>query len=82
MRTITVEVKNNNGLKLLRDLELKHIIRIVNDPLDSYSLPGDTASIDEFKQWIADAENMPALTLQEAKTKWEQKKKQLEKLTR
>ncbi len=82
MKTVTVEVKNDNGLKLLHDLELNNIIRIVEEPAAAYSLPGDAIRIEEFRKWVIDAENMPTVSLKEAKTKWEQKKKRLKKITR
>ena len=31
MRTITVELRNNNALKLLKDLELANIIRVLDE---------------------------------------------------
>ncbi len=82
MRTLTVEVKNNNALRLLHDLELNKVIRIVNEPeTSSYALPGDPVSINDFKKWIDAAEHSPIISLSDAKNKWEQKKKQLQKLT-
>ena len=82
MRTLTVEVKNNNALRLLHDLELNKVIRIVNEPeTSSYALPGDSISINDFKKWIDDAEHSPVISLSDAKNKWEQKKKQLQKFT-
>ena len=32
MQTITIELTGNNSLKALKDLEHKHLIRILNEP--------------------------------------------------
>jgi len=50
------------------------------DTYISYALPNNAASLDEFRKWILDAENMPSVSLSEAKIKWEQKMKTLKKL--
>lgn len=31
MKTVTVELRNNNALRLLKDLELANIIRLINE---------------------------------------------------
>jgi len=83
MRTVIVNIPNDNAFKLLKDLELNKVLSIAKDPaVDSFALPGDPVSILDFKKWIKDAENMTAVSLSDAKTKWEQKRKQLEKLIR
>ncbi|MCX6230754.1 MAG: hypothetical protein NTZ33_04350 [Bacteroidetes bacterium] len=83
MRTITIEVKNNNALKLLQDLELNKVLRIVkDDAIDSYALQGEEMSIINFKKWVNNAENDTFTSLTEAKSKWELKKKQLQNLTK
>ena len=83
MRTVIVNIPNDNAFKLLKDLELNKILTIAKESsVDSLALPGDSVSILDFKKWIKDAENMTAVSLSDAKTKWEQKRKQLEKLIR
>jgi len=81
MKTLTVEVKNENALRLMQDLELNKVIRIIKKPeIDYFSLSGDSLNIQDFKKWIKDAEQADFISLTEAKSKWEQKKKQIEKL--
>ena len=58
MQTITIELTGNNSLKALQDLEHKHLIRILKDPdLNSYSLPGEPISNEDFRKWVEYAEN-------------------------
>lgn len=81
MRTITITLPNDNAYKLIKDLELNNVLYIVKvDENDSFALPGDLISINNFKDWIESAENAPVVTLQNAKTKWHQRKQQLKSL--
>jgi hypothetical protein len=81
MKLITIEVKNSNAMKLLHDLELNNMLRIVEEPqMDSPALSGKEMSIQNFRRWIKNAENEDVITLTEAKEKWQQKRKQLQKL--
>ena len=81
MQTLTLEIKNTSALKTLQNLEEKHFIRIVDDAyLDSSSLPGTPLSLKAFKNWISDSENAPRVDLKEAKSKWANKRKQLQRL--
>lgn len=83
MQTVTVEISNKNALKALESLEEKHFIRILDkSDIDSPSLPGKPLGISEFKTWIQQAENMPSISLKEAKAKWANKRKLLQKLTK
>ncbi len=51
MQTLIIELKGNNALKALQDLEQKDLIRIVNEPdLNLYSLTGNPVSDDDFKR--------------------------------
>jgi hypothetical protein len=80
---ITIQVNDTVALKSLRSLEQKrHISIIENAIIDSPSLPGAPISLKAFKAWIAEAENAPTISLQEAKRKWAEKRKRLLKLTR
>ena len=83
MQTVTIELTNNNALKLLKDLENKNLIRIVKEPdLNSYALPGEPISEEDYKNWLGYAENNPTISLTEAKQKWEVQKSKLQKLIR
>jgi hypothetical protein len=83
MHTITLQINNNNALKTLQTLESKHFISIIdNSELDSPSLPGAALSINEFKNWIQNAEQSTTVSLNQAKEKWASKRKQLQKLTK
>jgi len=49
---------------------------IVNEVIPtSPAIPGDPLSVDEFRKWIKRAEEMPTVTLEEAKSRWSKKKK-------
>ncbi len=41
-------------------------------------MPGEAVSLEEFKNWIKDAENSQVVSLKEAKTVWANKRKQLQ----
>ena len=83
MQTLTIQITSENGLKALHALEEKHYIRIVDDAdLDTPALPGGPMGLKAFKDWIATSEESPTVSLNEAKSKWAEKKKQLQKLTR
>ena len=83
MQTITVELTGQNSLKALQDLEHKHLIRIVKEAdLNSYSLPGEPISEEDFKNWVEYTENNPTVSLTEARQKWATQKKKLQKLIR
>jgi hypothetical protein len=80
MQTFTISINNNSALKTLRDLEKKEFISIVeNDDTDSPALPGKRQSLSQFKKWIAAAEQAPAVSLEDAKSLWSGKRKQLQK---
>jgi hypothetical protein len=46
----------------------------------SPALPGDPLTNQEFVNWIKQAETMPTISLQEAKSKWTNKRMQLQQL--
>lgn len=78
MQTLKIELTDKNSLKALHELESKNLIRIVNEPdLNSYALPGETISREDFVEWIKYAENNPTVNFMDAKKKWEDQKKQL-----
>jgi hypothetical protein len=81
MRKITIELTGNNSLKALKELELKHLIRILKEPdLNSYSLPGELISNEDFRKWVEYAENSPTVSLTEANLVWAEQRKKLQKL--
>ncbi|CAN5818861.1 hypothetical protein BH10BAC2_BH10BAC2_26970 [soil metagenome] len=83
MQTLTVEIKNDNALKVLQDLQEKHFISIIAQPdLKSHVFPGEAMTTAEFKQLIEDAENSGSMSLKEAKTQWSKRKKELLKLVK
>jgi hypothetical protein len=83
MQTITIELTNNSSLKALQDLEHKQLIRIVKGPdLNSYALPGEPISEEDFKKWVEYTEDSPTVSLTEAKQRWATQKKKLQKLIR
>jgi hypothetical protein len=82
MQTILIELKNNKAFEELHNLEEKNLIRIVNEDFSSYSLPGKPINEEEFRAWVKYAENTSTISLNEAKQKWEAKKKKLQSLIR
>jgi hypothetical protein len=53
MQTLTIELTGNNSLKTLKELEHKHLIRILKEPdLNSYSLPGETIQKKKLQKLI------------------------------
>lgn len=83
MPSLRVELKGNKALQALQELEQKQLITVLNEPdLNSYSLPGDTISDDDFRKWIEYAESSPAIDLKEATQRWTDQKKKLHKLSR
>lgn len=82
MQTLTIQITDDNGLKALHALEEKHFIRIVEKKeFDSPALPGEAMNLKAFQNWIRTSEDSPNITLREAKAKWANKRKQLQKLT-
>ena len=80
MQTFTISINNNNALKTLRELEQKRFISIVeNDDTDSPALPGKRLSLDQFRKWVADAEQTSTVSLEDAKLIWLGKRKRLQK---
>ncbi len=83
MQTVTIELTDNNSLKVLQDLEHKHLIRIVKEhDFNSFALPGEPINEQNFKKWVEYAENSPAVSITEAKQRWATQKKKLQKLIR
>lgn len=78
MQTLTVEITNENALKVLQDLHQKHHIKILPNPdLNSPVFPGEPFTETEFQEWIAVRENSETLSLPEAKNEWAKKRDNL-----
>lgn len=76
MQTVTVEINKKGALKALQDLQEKQLITIVKDEIeDSAALPGKPSNLAEFRAWLKQAEDMPVISLKDAKTQWASKKK-------
>ncbi|RZJ20539.1 MAG: hypothetical protein EON51_14830 [Acinetobacter sp.] len=81
MQTITVEITNNEALKVLQDLQRKEFIKILGkSDSNSAALPGKPLSVEEFQDWVAQRENGPTVSLQQAKAVWAKQRSQLQKL--
>lgn len=83
MQTLTVEITNDNALKVLQDLQERHFINILAKPnLNSPVFPGDPLTTEEFREYILSRENGASMSIKEAKAKWAKKRKQLLKPVR
>jgi len=83
MQTVTLEITNEDALKVLQNLQEKHLINIIAEPdFTSLVYPGKPLSTQEFKEWAESRENDQSMSLKEAKVKWAKKKKQLLKLVK
>jgi hypothetical protein len=82
MQTLTVEIKNDDALKVLQDLQQNHFINILSSPnLNSHVFPGEPMSEEEFKKFIFRRENRDLVTLKQAKESWAKKKMKLQSLS-
>ena len=83
MQTLTVEITNDNALKVLQDLQERHFINILAKPdLNSLVFPGEPLTTEEFREFILSRENGASMSLKEANAKWAKKRKQLLKPAR
>ena len=83
MQTFTITINDNVALETLHKLEKKHLISIVaGEVIDTPALPGTPLSLYEFRKWVNNAEQTSTVSLEEAKTIWEGKRKQLQKIIR
>jgi hypothetical protein len=81
MRTLKIELKDNKAYLMLKEMEDKHLIRIVKEPdLSSYALPGEPMSEEDFKEWAEYANDSPTLSFAEAREIWATQKEKLQKL--
>ena len=84
MQTLTITINNDSAIKTLHELEKKHFIKIVKNINERTPAiqSGEPLSVDEFQKWIHQAEKMPTVSLEEAKSTWSQKRKLLVKHTK
>jgi hypothetical protein len=83
MQTIQIELTNDSSFQALKELENKKLIRIINKPTHkSYSLPGEGMSEDDFRNWIALAEEAPSVEFNQAKMRWNTQSEKLKKYIR
>lgn len=79
MQVLTIELKGNNSLKALQDLEKMDLIRIIKEPdLNSYALPGEPISDEDFRRWIEYSENSANIGITESRERWAQQRKKLQ----
>jgi hypothetical protein len=82
MQTVTVEIKNDDALKVLQELQEKNFINMLSSPnLDSHVFPDEPMSVEEFKNFIFKRENGDFITLKQAKESWAKKKMELQSLS-
>jgi hypothetical protein len=84
MRTLLVELTDDKAYEELHDLEAKQLIRIITEKgtVSSYAIPGDPASMEDFRKWVTHAENTPTVSITQAKKQWQSRKKKLQQLIR
>lgn len=81
MQTFTVEITNNDALKVLQYLQEKHFIKILSKPdRNSLIFLGKPLTTEEFKDMIAEAESSGSISLKEAKASWARQRKEILKL--
>lgn len=79
---IRLQVNNEGAYKALKSMEKKRDIKIIEEiDFDSPALPGRAMSLKAFREWIADAENSPTISLKEFQRRWAAKRKLLLKHT-
>lgn len=82
MQTLTIEIKTDDALKVLQDLQQKQFINILSSPnLNAHVFPGEPMSEEEFKDFIYKRENTDFLTLKQTKESWAKKKAKLQNLS-
>jgi hypothetical protein len=82
MQTLTVEIKNDDALKVLQDLQKKHFINILSTPdLDSHVFPGEPMSEEEFEDFVLKREKGDFIPLKQVKESWAKKKMKLQSLS-
>jgi len=80
MQTLIIELTGDHSLKAVKELESKHLIRIIDNPDSrSFALPGQEISEQDFNKWIEYTENSPTVSLSDAEQRWSKQKKVLQR---
>lgn len=78
MQTLTIEITNDNAIKMLQDLEEKHYIKILSGhDLSSPVFPGEPLTTQQFQEWVSNRESGKTISLEEVKNEWLNKRKKL-----
>lgn len=78
MQTLTVEITNDNAIKMLQDLEEKNYIKILSRPdLNSPVFPGEPLTTQQVQEWMSNRESAETISLEEVKNEWLNKRKKL-----
>ncbi len=78
MQIITLEITNDNALKVLLALQEKNFVNIIaKSNFNSLALPGKPLTIKQFKNWIESRENGPSMNFRDAKAKWAKEKSRI-----
>lgn len=78
MQTLTVEITNDNAIKMLQDLEEKNYIKILSRPdLNSPVFPGEPLTTQQVQEWMSNRESAKTISLEEVKNEWLNKRKKL-----
>ncbi|MBW6499025.1 MAG: hypothetical protein K0B09_11595 [Bacteroidales bacterium] len=79
METLTIKVTDEKALKALREMEEKHLIEIIEHFVpDSLALPGSEINEEDIRKWADRAELAPSISLNEARLRWEIRKKKIQ----
>jgi hypothetical protein len=78
MQTFTVQITNDNAVKVLHELEAKHHITIIakSNP-DSPALPGKPLSPQQLKELVLSREQGRSMSLKQARAKWNKMRKEI-----
>lgn len=83
MAMLTVEITDDNAIKVLQDLHKKHYIKILSSTdLNSPVFPGEPLTEVQFQEWISSREADTTLSLTEVKNQWAKKRERLLKLSK
>lgn len=76
METLTINLKSKLAFQKIKEMEDMNLIHIA-DTSNTYVLDGEPMDLDEFNDWIERAESSPKISIEEAKLRWEIKKKEI-----
>lgn len=76
METLTINLKSKLAFQKIKEMEDMNLIHIA-DTSNTYVLDGEPMDLDEFNDWIERAESSTKISIEEAKLRWEIKKKEI-----